>query len=244
MDYAFLLKSLLFMNFGQQLFVDYSTPHCMASNTGSMIGRCNRVFNNGPVTAQDIIDVKNYFKDIHFTWVVDACDTTTIAALENHGLVFKATAPALIRDLQDIPITRQHDIRVKEITEDQEFNQWIAITNANYSYDAQELAKAVRFLVGRAQGKLKLYLGYYHETPVAASMIVYHAHKLVSMHLIGTLKEFRSKGVGMAILSEPLGIAYNDGYRHAVLLTSTMGTPLAHKLGFKEYTTYVVYGNY
>ncbi len=232
------------MNFGQQLFVDYSTPRCMASNTGSMIGRCNRVCNEAAITNQDIIEVKNYFKDIHFTWAVDACDTNTIAALENNGLVLKASAPAMILDLYDIPLVRQHDIQIKEIIAEQEFDQWIEITNANYGYDVQELAKSIRFLMNRAHGNLKLYLGYYHEKPVAAAMIIYHAQKLVSMHLIGTLKEYRSKGIGMAILSEPLSIAYNNGYRNAVLLTSAMGTPLAQKLGFKEYASYVIYGNY
>lgn len=245
MNNLFLLKSLLFMNFGQQLFIDYATPFCMASNTGSMMGRCNRVCNQGPINEQEIVDIKNYFKDTHFTWVVDDTDTQTINQLVNHGLHLKAHAPGMILDLQQFkPLNRSDSFTIKEVNDDNDFNRWIEIVSKNYGYSAKELGQAIRFLKQRAGNYLTLYLGCYDGSPEAACMLAYHAHKHVSIHLLGTLSESRNKGLGTNLLNEVLLIAVDKEYTNAILIPSTMGYSLAQKCGFKEYISYKIFGNY
>lgn len=245
MNHLLLLKSLLFMNFGQQIFIDYATSHCIAVNTGSLLGRCNRVCNFADINEQDIIEIKNYFGATHFTWAVDNTDSGTINLLEKNGLVHKATSPGMIINLDELklhPIADQIDI--KEIQSEDDFILWISLTCSNYGYNKSELSNAIRFLINRAQGMLKLYIGYYQGNPVAAGMIAYHQDNFVSMHLVGTLKEYRNKGLGMAILTKPLLNAYAQGYQKAILMSSEMGLSLALKLGFKQYCTLNIYGNY
>lgn len=233
------------MNFGQHVFVDYSTPRCMAVNTGSLIGRCNRVCNNASISDQDIVDIKNYFNDIHFTWAVNATDTQTIGRLVAHSLHHKATSPGMILELLNLKVFDAHQlITIKQVACEQEFNDWVEITGTNYGYNKIELARAINFLRDRAGQYLKLYLASYDGKAVASSMIAYHDNSIVSMHLVGTLSEYRKKGIGNAILSRPLLIAREHGYEKAVLMSSTMGLPLAQKLGFKEFITYEIYGNY
>lgn len=245
MDITFLLSSLLFMNFGQQSFVDYANSNCHAMNTGSMIGRCNRVFNHAAITDEDVADIKNYFKDIHFTWAIDKADTKSTNFLLRHGLHYKAHAPIMMLELDRVKDRAINPLlTMKEVNDEHDFNAWIDITGTNYNYDKKELARAIRFLKQRAGDYLTLYLGYYDGKPAASCMIAYHDNNLVSMHLIGTLLEMRSNGLGMLMLQEPLAIAYKKGYAQAVLIPSTMGLPLALKLGFKEYYTYEIYGNY
>lgn len=233
------------MNFGQQLFIDYSTQSCLASNTGSMIGRCNRVFNQGVITDQEIIDIKNYFKNTHFTWVVDDADTQTICQLVNHGLQLKAHAPGMILDLQQFkPLPRSDSFTIKEVNDDNDFNRWIEIVATNYGYNAKELGQAISFLKQRAGNYLNLYLGCFEGRPEAACMLACHDYKLVSVHLLGVLSECRNKGLGTALLHEILLIPYNKGYISAILIPSTMGYSLAQKCGFKEYISYKIFGNY
>lgn len=233
------------MNFGQQLFIDYATPSCMASNTGSMMDRCNRVFNQGSVNDQEIIDIKNYFKNVNFTWVVDDTDTPTISKLVDHGFQLKAHAPGMILELQQFkPFSRSDSFTIKAVNNDNDFNRWIEIVGTNYGYNVQELSKAISFLKTRAGNYLTLYLGCYDGSPEAACMLAYHDHKLVSVHLLGTLPEYRNKGLGTCLLNEVLHIAHDKGYVHAILIPSTMGYSLAQKCGFKEYISYKIFGNY
>lgn len=233
------------MNFGQQLFVDYSTPRCMASNTGSMMGRCNRVFNQEPINDQEINDIKNYFKDLQFTWVIDDTDTPTISKLVDHGLQLKAHAPGMTLDLQQFkPFPRSDSFTIKEVNDDNDFNRWIEIVGINYGYNAKELSKAIRFLKKRAGNYLKLYLGYFEGRPEAACMLACHDHKLVSVHLLGVLAEHRNKGLGTSLLHEILLLACDLGYSTAILIPSTMGYSLAQKCGFREFISYKIFGNY
>lgn len=233
------------MHFGEQMFSDFATQHCIAANTNSLMGRCNRVCNVAAITDQDIQEIKSYFGSTHFTWVVDSNDHSSQELFKNHGLNHKATSPGMIIDLQEIKDYNLPDsISIKEAESEQEFNTWIAITCKNYGYNPVELSKAIRFLMMRAQKNIKIYLGYFNGQPVASSLIAYHQDNLVSAHLVGTLTEYRSKGLGTAILSQPLLIARDQKYENAALMTSTMGLPLAKKLGFKEYATYIIYGNY
>ncbi len=246
MNHLLALKGLLFMNFGEATFVDYATVHCAAVNTGSYIGRCNRVYNNAAITDQDIHDIKAYFGKTHFTWVVDSNDKKTLHALQANGLQHKASSPGMHLNLQALKENESTNrIIIKEISSEEDFLEWVSITATNYAYNKIELEKAVRFLVNRApKGTLHLYLGYYENLPVASSMVAYHANSIISVHLVGTLAEYRNKGIGRAMLYQPLMIARDQGYSSALLMSSAMGLPLALKLGFEEYTHFTIYGNY
>lgn len=246
MNHLLALKGLLFMNFGETMFVDYATVHCAAVNTGSYIGRCNRVYNDAGITNQEIADIKAYFGKTPFTWVVDSNDKETLQALEAHGLQHKASSPGMSLNLQNLKKCEIGDqIVIKAISIEDDFLAWVSITATNYTYNKTELEKAIRFLVARApQGTLHLYLGYYDNLPVASSMVAYHANTLMSIHLVGTLAEYRNKGIGHAMLSQPLMIARDQGYSSAILMYSTKGLSLAQKLGFEEFIHYTIYGNY
>jgi len=240
-----LLQNLLFMNFGGNVFIDYITEHCFAMKSAGSLGRFNRVYNSDLVTSNEVIAIKNYFKTVNFTWVVDSTDHITIKLLEDHGFNYKGSFPAMIADLQAVKEWDANDqIMVREIADEDLVATWISIVSHTYHYNEEELAKALHSLIARApQGSLKLYLGFYENKPVAASMVVYH-HDVVSLHMVGTVPSYRNKGVGYVISCKPLLDAYHKGYITAILMASQVGLQLAQKLGFKEYATYKIYGNY
>jgi GNAT superfamily N-acetyltransferase len=245
MNKLLLLQNLLFMNFGGNPYIDYATEHCFAMKTAGSLGRFNRVYNSEPITSSEVIAIKDYFKTVNFTWLVESSDHATIKLLEDHGLNYMGSFPAMIADLPSVKkIDAGDKIGVKEISfEDDSIALWTAIACEVYNYNEQEMVKAIHSLIARAQGMLKLYLGFYENKPVAASMALYH-QDIVSVHMVGTLPAYRSKGMGYAISSKPLLDAYNKGYATAILTASQIGLPLAEKLGFKEYALYQIYGNY
>ncbi len=245
MNHLLILKSLLFMNFGEQMFADHVTQNCIGVTTGSNLGRCNRVCNVTAITDEDIISMQDYFGNTHFTWAVDCMDHATITVLEKNGLKHKAISPGMIINLDQINEPPINDrITIKEIESEEDLLIWANLVWKNYGYNQEELAKAVRFLRTRAQGMLKLYIGYYDTAPVATSMIGYHCCGMVSVHLVSTLADYRKKGLGTAVIGTPLLHARDLGSTHSILMTSSDGYSLAQKIGFKEFIIYKIYGNY
>lgn len=245
MNHLLFLPSLLFMNFGHNQFIDYQTGNCLATKTDGKLGRCNRVFNNGPLSSTDIQHIKHFFNGVPFTWVIDEQDKQDQQLLRESSLIFKGNFPALFLDLRQLIAPRAADVVVKEVVIQDDSTTWISIASQNYHYlsNKAEFVKALHFLKNRAQENIKFYVGYYKNEPAAASMIVYHGD-YVSIHFVGTLEQFRHKGLGQSMIAVPLSIAKDQGYRSAILMSSPEGLALAKHLGFEEYITYAIYGNY
>lgn len=239
------LQSLLFMNFGHNQFIDYQTDTCLAMKTDGQLGRCNRACNTGSLSHTEIESIKTFFNNVPFTWVIDEQETQNRQLLEENALLFKGYFPALYLDLQQLIPQTITDITVKEIIEPDDFNTWVSIASHSYHYlgNRNEFIKALQFLKNRAQENIKFYIGYYKGEPAATSMVVYHGDS-VSIHFVGTLELFRHKGLGRSMLSIPLSAAKECGYLSAILMASADGLSLAKQLGFEEYTTYAIYGNY
>ncbi len=245
MNHLLFLPSLLFMNFGYNQFIDYQVGNCSATKTDGKVGRCNRVFNNGPITSTDIQHIKYFFNDVPFTWVIDEQNKQDQQLLKGSSLVFKGHFPALFLDLEQLVAPRTADVTVREIAIQDDGTTWISIASQNYHYlhNKAEFAKALHFLKNRAQENITFYVGYYKDVPAATSMIVYHGD-YVSIHFVGTLEQFRHKGLGRSMIAIPLSIAKDRGYHSAILMSSPEGLPIAKHLGFEEYRTYTIYGNY
>lgn len=238
-----LLQYLLFMN--PQIGLDYDLvmENCFVFNSTSQINSVNRVCHSAVPTVSKIIRIKNYFGDTPFTWVVDATDLETINILEDNGLAFKGAFPAMVLDLNRFDLS-QYDDHVSEIDLNniQGLKTWDAIISQSFGRPAQEFLKAINLFKQKILNNFKLYLGYYYDQPVGAGMVIYH-QDVVSLHLIGTLPEFRNKGLGEMITKQMLFDAKKQNYKQAILLASVLGKPLYQKVGFKEYAIYNMYGN-
>lgn len=242
MEKLHILQNLLFMNFGNQSYVDYATEHCFAMRTSGAIGRCNRISNITDATYDEINNMLNNFGQFPCTWVIDQADMHIVDYMQKLGLHYKNKVPAMIADLDKLPkFNIAWDIKEGSFLHD--LQTWTAIVSKVYNYNQSELFKSIAFLKERGQDSVRIFIGYDNEVPVAASMMIDHFDS-VSLHLVSILEEYRYKGLGLAISYVPLMIAHQLGYKKALLTSSHMGHPLALKLGFKEYSQYIIYGNY
>jgi len=80
------------------------------------------------------------------------------------------------------------------------------------------------------------FLAYYDGNPVASSLVLYKAG-VAGIHLVTTLEEARSKGIGTALTLAPLNEAKKLGYETAILHSTEMGLNMYKRMGFKEYCT-------
>jgi ribosomal protein S18 acetylase RimI-like enzyme len=85
------------------------------------------------------------------------------------------------------------------------------------------------------------YLGLLAGAPVACSTM-FLAGGVADLWHIGTLPEFRRRGIGAAMTLQPLYHAQALGQRLAVLYASEMGAPIYYRLGFREHARLPQYG--
>jgi ribosomal protein S18 acetylase RimI-like enzyme len=84
------------------------------------------------------------------------------------------------------------------------------------------------------------YLGWVDGEPVAVSGVAYMAG-VAGLYNIGTLAEFRGRGIGRAITLAPIVDARARGYRIGILHASDMGFPVYRNLGFETYCEIQLY---
>lgn len=240
MDASLFLKYLIYLNLNSAQ--EYSTEHCFAMKSGSMLPFCNRVCATPNVTNQEIADVCAYFGTIPFRWFVDSQDKQQIQKLENNQFTFGCNYPGMILDLNELqPATYRPDISIKEINNTEDIKQWVDIVAASYGTNAEEFAKFITYLQKSClPGTLRFYCGYYKDIPVATTVTIQH-NDIVGVHWVGTLSEYRGKGIGYAITHRSLMDAKQNNSTQAILMASEMGKPVYTKMGFKDFAVYNVY---
>lgn len=226
---------------------DYKTPHCKAFYSASLIRPCNRVLHTEIPIDAEIEEIKTFFGDTPFSWAVHETDVQTISRLENHNLSYKVRAPLMFKELGNIQPKEQHaDITVQKL-DTATFDmllEWIRIMSRACSADSRECAKILNTFLRRTNpGTMVLYLGLYQGVPAAVGMVLYH-NTVAALHWIGTVPEYRRKGLARAITNHILIDSQQAGCTTAILLSSDMGKALYDDLEFTPYATYRMYGNY
>ena len=73
-------------------------------------------------------------------------------------------------------------------------------------------------------------------------MAIYH-DEVMGLHWVGTLPEFRGKGLATTICHVMLEDGKQAGYTQAILLGNPPAKSMYNRMGFKEYAMYQIYGN-
>jgi GNAT superfamily N-acetyltransferase len=241
MNKLLFLQYLIYMGLSNQS-ADYSTEHCFAMKSGSMLPFCNRVCAGGDISPNEIEDIRSFYGQIPFRWFVDARDKQIIATLEQQRFEHQTSYPAMIMDLDKVKIeTYGTGIELQEVSS-HSLEAWLSIVCTSYSIkDQDQFAHFITYLIERADiSRLRFYIGLYQGVPATASMTIQHGDTL-GLHWVATLPEYRGKGLGFAISHKPLLDAVDAGCKQAILLASDMGKPVYERIGFKEYALYNVY---
>jgi len=219
----------------------FKVEHAFATKTGALLPFCNRAGNISPINTEDINQIKKYFDSMPFRWFIESTDTESIQLLEQNGLEFKIAFPAMKMPLSNIKKVNYDHIEVKEINSS-DLSVWIAIVLKSYNIESPEFKKFIEYQVKHAAPDvLHFYLASYKGTIAAASMTITF-EDVVSLQWVGTLPEYRNKGLGYAVSHQPLVDAQNRGYNTAVLFASQLGKPVYERLGFEQYAVYNTYG--
>lgn len=235
------LRPLLFQ---AKEHADLQTEHCFAVKTGALLPFCNRVGNSDvPINDDDVYKVVSFFGDEPFTWFVESTDIETPKILENHAFKFSVDFPAMQLDLTNVASMQYADgIVIKKIDTQDDIAVWIDVVFKSYGIsNVAEFTQYINALLEHAtSGLLCFYLAFHNNIPAAASMTITY-DDIVALHWVGTLKDYRRKGLGFAASHLPLVDAKANGAKAAVLFASKLGEPVYERIGFAEYARYNVY---
>jgi ribosomal protein S18 acetylase RimI-like enzyme len=206
----------------------------IACKNTSILPSTNRVFIQNRITENDIQQLKQFYGNVPFTlWV----DKNNIRGNEDAELLKfekRAFYPLMLANLQPMSYPENPAIKIAQITsKDSITNFWSDLVSTAYNISPDEFRKFVTYLTSvRKFNDIRFYVGYFDNLPAATSMVI-QRENLVDIHWVGTLPEFRNKGLGQAVTVFPLN-EIKKIIKTAILYASAMGKPLYEKIGFSE----------
>lgn len=194
----------------------------------SQLRFCNRVVIDEHTSANDILAIKEYYSMLPFSFWINEKNTQGIQLVKSMGFNFNSVYPLMTANLHEITASLIHEkIAVKRLENETDIlNLWVSLVLKAYQITAfTEFQKFVKSLLKQAN----FYIGYYNNEPVATSMAICR-EDTIDIHWVGTLPEYRNKGVGFAVSHFP--ISEQKQIKVAILYASQMGKPIYEKIGF------------
>lgn len=244
------LNDLLF--FGTSQATHYHAPSIIAFKSGNNMASCNRVIITKNTNASELQAVHNFYAGNKYAFWIDPADDDAKSKIEQQGFSYYGPFQAMKLEISNLklkPIDAK--ITVRPVTGDEElFSSWAEIVVRSYAPDLQgdeqknyleQFKIFIQYLKQvHAPGDITFYLGLWDNVPVATGMFI-KCSDFVAIHRIGTLPEFRNRGIGYAVTSLPLEDFKKQGIGQALLLASPSGCPLYEKIGFEYLATYAIY---
>ncbi|MFT4850533.1 MAG: hypothetical protein ACI83B_003091 [Sediminicola sp.] len=81
--------------------------------------------------------------------------------------------------------------------------------------------------------KIRLYLGSHNGSSVSCGIIFLDENKVSGIHMIGTISEYRGRGLGKIMTTKLICEAFNNRSNTVVLVASESGERIYSKMGFK-----------
>jgi GNAT superfamily N-acetyltransferase len=223
---------------------EYLHGSCIGFKSGATLPFCNRMAAQKGLSEVEVQKAVDYFGATPFRWFVYEDDHEQIKLLESMGFTLSAQFPAMIADLATMnEVDYGPDIKVEEMPlTPSNIQAWVGLVAASYKSDAVQFHRFADYIVRKAPTTVHLYQALYKGVPAACSMTIEHDGQVVGVHWVGTVPEYRGKGLGFAVTHQGLIDAKKRGLSKAILFASAMGKPLYEKMGFVTYKECKVYG--
>lgn len=194
-------------------------------------------------SAATIAAVTQFFNQHSAPWSWFVTPASRQHDLEAQGFSLLEEAPAMYFDLtQSIPDDNNASIKIEEMGPDSDLKIWIQPINEGFQ--AKENDDSYRqlnaTLLHQGVKKLRHYVAYY-DNQVATAATLFLTDEAVMIHNVATKTHFLKKGLGTAITLYLMKEAKKLGFKHCYLDSSEDGFKLYQKLGFKVYSTTLVY---
>jgi GNAT superfamily N-acetyltransferase len=234
------IDQLSFLTFEQA----FKRPGVIANEPTGELVYCNRARVYPKITGEELEDLKKFYQGFGWTAWIPSTDTESIQRVKQAGLVYETTFPVMVVNLKAVAqYTESPDpaIDVRRITDQHEIlTTWVSLAAAAFNMDGKKFRKYIELLLqSKDAHRAHFYLGFYQGQPVATSFAT-KQDNILAVHWVGTLPDFRRRGIGFAVSHFPLD-DLRDGADWGILYASTMGKSVYEKIGFIEQVAVDVY---
>ncbi|NBD24137.1 GNAT family N-acetyltransferase [Paenibacillus glycinis] len=228
------------------------TPNACLAETDIPFPIFNRVFDYRASEGIDIgEDAKSIAESYHRRGMKcgwhsysHARDEAVLGALQANGFVHAGSMSGMSLSLEGRIVANAEvpGLRIGVIHTDEELEIFKRVFVAEYQLPDEVAAAVTRIFAydPKEPQSTRYYLAYLNDEPVGTLMTFDH-EDVTGIYTVATLKEFRSRGIGGAIVAHALRDRQAAGAKQAILQASAMGQSVYRKLGFEEKLTIDVY---
>ncbi|MBW7453666.1 GNAT family N-acetyltransferase [Paenibacillus sepulcri] len=170
-------------------------------------------------------------------------DEAVIEALHANAFVNVGSMSGMSLSLEGRAIKNAEvpGLQIRTIHTNEELEIFKQVFIAEYQLTDEVAEAATRiFAYDQERKSTRYYLGYLNEMPVS-TLMTFSQGDVSGIYTVATLQEFRSRGIGGAIVAHALRDIHASGAKQAILQASSMGQSIYRKLGFEEEITIDVY---
>lgn len=190
----------------------------------------------GESTIENINKIKKFYGKQAFHWQLPSRELEVSPEFSEQLLLDQGcTGPDLNIEMGIFldnyqPKNISANIRVEQVITDIQLDLWAQTASETFEFSAEDLKDFFLPFI-KYLGNIP-FLGFYDNEPAATSLVACE-NDVAGVHAMSTRKEFRRKGLGVAMTQACLDYAKNKNFSKAVLYASSMGKPLYESVGFK-----------
>ncbi|MFM9498973.1 GNAT family N-acetyltransferase [Streptomyces galilaeus] len=172
-------------------------------------------------------------------WVGPDSGDTTAADLAEHGYEEVGSMPVMAIAVDSVrsapPPT---GLEIRRVENAGELTDWVHCYRSAFGIQApREDLTRLESARPETSETLVRFSGYVDGRLVGTAAL-YHHEDIAGIYVVGTLKEFRGRGIGTALTAAALDAGRERGLRTGSLQASRMGTPVYERMGFEEVARY------
>lgn len=163
--------------------------------------------------------------------------------LTEYGFILLEEAPAMYFDLSNsIPNMKSNSITIHELHQGNDLAKWIQPINEGFGVNEGDdgYRKLNADILNKGEKKLKHYIAYYKDK-LAAAGTLFLSNDAVMIHNVATKTDFQKCGLGTTLTLHMMEEAKNLGFKHCFLDSSQDAFNLYMKIGFRVYSTTLIY---
>jgi predicted GNAT family acetyltransferase len=194
--------------------------------------------------SKDLVEkATTFFKQHRSPWGWFITPAFSANDLIEHGFLLLEETPAMYFDLSNgIPDMKSEFITVHELDQDDDMTKWIQPISEGFGIKGGDdrYRKLNVDILNKGDKKLKHYIAYYKGN-LAAAGTLFLSNDSVMIHNIATKKDFKKCGLATTLTLHMMEVAKKMGFRHCFLDSSDVAFNLYKKIGFRVYSTTLIY---
>jgi ribosomal protein S18 acetylase RimI-like enzyme len=163
-------------------------------------------------------------------------DDELAARAEAAGSIMVSDSPAMVVERPLAPPDAQHDLR--KVHDEQGANDYAAVVDDAYQSLGMPAGAPLRLFAGSTlllSPQRVAFVAYLDGAPAAAAQVIMAADVGV-VSWVGTTEVARGRGLGEAVTRAATNAGFEMGGKVSWLGASTMGEPIYHRLGYREFS--------